>query len=240
MSKLLILGGTSEARALARALAAAGQGGEVRLAGRVPQAAPYALPTRTGGFGGAAGLAAYLRAGGFTALLDATHPFAAQMPWQAAEAATRAGLPRAHLKRAPWAPAPGDDWRDCSDLARAAAALPPGARAFLATGAGSVAAFAGRRDCALHLRAMVAPPDLPAHITLHLGQPGTEAEERALFQRLSLTHLVTKNSGGPARDKLTAARRLGLPVLMIARPPLPEGQSFADVASALAWVAALP
>ncbi|WP_138468223.1 cobalt-precorrin-6A reductase [Poseidonocella sp. HB161398] len=239
MSRILILGGTTEARALCSLLAARSIEAEVSLAGRVP-GTDYPLPVRSGGFGGAAGLARYLREARIRALLDATHPFAAAMPWNAAEAADGAGLPRAMLKRPPWLPGPGERWRGMPDLAAAAAALPAGARVFLATGAGSLPAFASCRDCRFLLRQMTPPGPLPDHVEVLVARPGaTAAEEAALLRAHRITHLVAKNSGGPARAKLDAARDLGLEVLLVARPLLPPGRLFARPEAALDWIEGL-
>nr|WP_216671095.1 precorrin-6A/cobalt-precorrin-6A reductase [Mangrovicoccus sp. HB161399] len=234
----MILAGTTEARLLAGLCADRGIDAEVSLAGLVP-GTDYPLPVRTGGFGGAEGLVRYLSARGTAGLVDATHPFAAAMPRHAARAATAADVPHAMLKRPPWLPGPDEDWLELSDLAAAAAALPPGARAFLAIGAGSLGAFAARRDCRLVLRQMTAPRELPAHVEALVARPGDRAAERALFRRLGITHLVAKNSGGPARAKLDAARDLGLPVLMVARPVLPPGRLFAAPGAVLDWIEGL-
>ncbi len=238
MSPVLILGGTTEARALAALCAARGIDAEVSLAGLVPGAS-YPLPVRTGGFGGTAGLARHLAGRGVRLLVDATHPFAAVMPGNAAQAAAAAGVHHAMLKRPPWLPGPGEHWQDLRDLAAAAAALPPGARAFLATGAGSLPAFSARTDCRLVLRQMTAPGELPPHVEPLVDRPGSREAETRLFRGLAITHLVAKNSGGPTRAKLDAARDLGLPVLMVSRPALPPGRLFVAPQAVLDWIEGL-
>ncbi len=238
VARALILGGTREARALAGLCAQAGLAAEVSLAGRVPDAAAYPLPTREGGFGGASGLAAYLCEGHFTALLDATHPFAAAMPWHGAEAARTTGVPFAMLKRPPWRPGPGDLWTPVPDLPTALARLPRGATAFLAVGASAARWLPLRPDCRLVLRSMTPPAALPDHATSVIGGPGDRAAETALLRAHGITHLVSKNAGGPAAEKLHAARDLDLPVLMIGRPALPAGTRLDSAEAALAWLTA--
>lgn len=223
--RVLILAGTAEARALAALLAGEpGLAVTAALAGRTEAPATHAVPVRRGGFGGAAGLAAHLRAERVEILVDATHPFAARMGAQAAEAAAATGCALLRLERPGWRPGPGDRWQTVPDLAAAAAALPGGAHAFLATGPGGLAPFLERRDLALTLRAVAPPEPMPPHPALGVvtGLPPDDPEaEAALFRRLGVTHLVAKNAGGPAAAKLAAARALALPVVMVARPSRP-------------------
>lgn len=241
MTRVLVLAGTAEARALCAALVATpGIDARAALAGATRDPAPYAVPLRTGGFGGPEGLAAHLRAEAVDALVDATHPFAARISQNAARAAKAAGVPLLRLVRPPWAPEPGEDWRCVPDLAAAAAVLPAGARAFLATGRGSAPAFLGRGDIAFLLRAIDPPAvPLPANWTLALGRPPFSLEaETAALASFAATHLVAKNAGGaPGRSKLTAAARLGLPIVMVARPVLPPATEVAGIDAALAWLA---
>ncbi len=223
--RVLILAGTAEARALAGLLAAEpGFSVTAALAGRTEDPAPYPVPVRRGGFGGTAGLGAHLAAERVDLLVDATHPFAGRMGAQAAEAAAEAGIALLRLDRPEWHPGPGDRWQPVPDLPSAAAALPPGAHAFLATGPGGLAPFLARRDLALTLRAITPPEPPPDHPALRVvtGLPPEDPEaETLLLRRIVATHLVAKNAGGPAAAKLHAARALGLPVLMVARPPRP-------------------
>ncbi|WP_116133735.1 cobalt-precorrin-6A reductase [Tropicimonas sp. IMCC34043] len=224
MKRVLILGGTGEARALSHRLDDLADL-TVALAGVTRTPAAYGGRLRIGGFGGAEGLARWLETERTDVLVDATHPFAARISAHAQAAAARAGCLLLRLERPEWHPAPGEHWQVVADLAAALAALPPGARPFLATGAGSVAALAARPDLGAVLRSIEPVPDLPARIThLRARPPFTVAEETAMLRDHAVTHLVLRNSGGAAgRTKLAAAAALGLPVLMIGRPPLPEG-----------------
>lgn len=235
--KVLVLAGTAEARALAVALDAAGHAVTVSLAGLTDAPKPQAGRLRTGGFGGAEGLAAWLSAEGTEALVDATHPHAARMPGQAARAAAAAGVPRLRLLRPGWPPEPG--WEAVPDLAAAARACAPGARVFLATGRQSFPAFLGRPDLWVLARA-AGPGPFPFPLgRLVAGLPPFDAaEERALMAEARIDTLVTRDAGG-AREKLDAARALGLRVLVVDRPPPPPGPIAADVAGAIAWVQAL-
>jgi precorrin-6A/cobalt-precorrin-6A reductase len=202
-----------------------------------PERAEAPLATRTGGFGGAAGLTAWLHAEGIGAVIDATHPFAVRMQANAVAACAAAGVPRLRLLRPEWPARPG--WVGVADLAEAAAALPPGARVLLTSGR-DWAPFAGRPDCRFWLRS-IEPVALPGHIQPILGRPPFERRaELALMRRLSVTHLVAKNSGGDT-GKLDAAGEAGATVLMVARPvppaEPPPGAVVGDPAEALAWLA---
>lgn len=247
--RLLILGGTTEAAALARALAEAGEWEIVTsLAGRTR--APAALPgaVRIGGFGGIDGLAAYLRAERIDRVIDATHPFAATMSANAAAACAQFGLPLLRIERPAWTPVPGDRWIDVADAAAAAGwlagALPAGAAVLLTLGRQEVAPF--RRCPALRfvLRSIEAPAaeDLPANcLLLSERGPFTLAGERDLIARHGIRAVVAKNAGGDATAaKLAAAREAAIPVVMIRRPTLPAMPAgmgaVPDVAGALDWL----
>ncbi|WP_432090630.1 cobalt-precorrin-6A reductase [Streptomyces sp. NRRL F-5630] len=241
---VLILGGTTEARHLAEALTGTPWRVTTSLAGRV--AAPRALPgaVRVGGFGGAEGLAAWLRAHRVTALVDATHPFAATMSFHAAEAAAATGVPLLALRRPGWTRLPGDDWHDAASLDEAASLLPGlGSRVFLTTGRTGLAAFTGHPGLWFLVRAVDPPePPLPARSEVLLDRgPFTLEGERALLARHRVDVLVTKDSGGTATaPKLTAAREAALPVIVVRRPPVPDGvPQAATPAAALAWLRAL-
>lgn len=236
-ARILLLGGTAEARALSHRLSKTARL-TVSLAGAVAAPAEVGGDLRVGGFGGADGLAKWLGAEGVRAVVDATHPFAARISANAAEAARRTGCPLVHLRRAAWTEPEGADWCHVADLAAAAAALPQGARGFLATGRGSLPAFASRRDCDLFLR-VIDPVEMPPHIAPVVARPPFDmAAEIALFQRLGITHLVTKNAGGRgAYAKVEAAAMLGLPVIMVSRPPPPENVPVvARIEDVLAWL----
>ncbi|MFF0553311.1 cobalt-precorrin-6A reductase [Streptomyces sp. NPDC004311] len=225
---VLVLGGTTEARRLAEALAGeAAWRVTTSLAGRV--AAPVLPPgdTRIGGFGGAAGLAAWIAAHRVTHLVDATHPFAERMSFNAAEAARLSGVPLLALRRPGWEPAAGDAWTFTDSLAGAAALLPGlGRRVFLTTGRMGLHTFAGLDDTWFLVRS-VDPPDgpVPARLEVLLARgPFTLEDERELLARHRIDLLVTKDSGGSATaPKLAAAREAGVPVLVVRRPPVPEG-----------------
>jgi precorrin-6A/cobalt-precorrin-6A reductase len=246
--RILILGGTGEARELAAELTAAGADLISSLAGRVSRPRLPDGPVRVGGFGGADGLAAFLRAEGITHLVDATHPFAATITANAARAAGEAGLPRLVLLRPAWehSPAwdPGPSWAAVPDIQAAAAAVRawPGQGVFLTTGRRDLGAFAAD-DRHQFLVRTVDPPDgpVPPRMTLLLDRgPYTVEGESALIREHRIGLLVTKNSGGPmTAAKLTAARELGVQVVMVERPPLPPGSAVAaTVSEAQRWLGA--
>ena len=235
---VLLLAGTAEARALAERLAAEpGLRVTASFAGVTSAPAPLAAETRTGGFGGAEGLAAYLRAEAVTAVIDATHPFAARMAANAAAACAATGTPRLRVLRPAWEPV--GDWRSFASLAEAAAALPEGARVLVTSGRKEIAPFAARSDLACLLRVIEPVAGLPAHITQITARPPFSLEdELALMRREGVTHLVAKNAGGAGRAKLDAATRLGVPILMVERPAPPLGPTAASVDEAAAWLRA--
>jgi precorrin-6A/cobalt-precorrin-6A reductase len=236
---VLILGGTTEARRLAADLAArAGVRVTTSLAGRVARPAAVAGEVRTGGFGGAEGLAGWLRTHHVDALVDATHPFAETITAGAARAAAATGVPLVVLRRPGWRPGPGDRWYDVPSLAGAAEALPGlGRRVFLSTGRLGLAAFAHLTDLHFVVRSVEPPePPMPPHTEVVLARgPFTVADETELLRTHRIEVLVTKDSGGEATAaKLTAARELALPVVVVRRPPLPQGvTAVPDVAGAL-------
>lgn len=246
--RLLILGGTTEARALGQAVAEAGIDGVLSLAGRVERPLRQPLPQRVGGFGGVEGLRAWLRAEKITHVIDATHPFAAQMSHNAARACAAEGVPLAVLTRPAWQAQPGDRWYHVADINGAVAALAgPAQRVMLAIGRQNLSAFAAQPQH-LYLLRLVDPPeaDLPlprTHVIVDRG-PFTEAADQALMQAHGIDLVVSKNAGGSgAYAKIAAARALSLPVVMIARPgtpdqpDLPTGRELHDVAQAMAWLA---
>lgn len=241
--RVLILGGTSEASALARRLAGDPRfAATLSLAGRTSHPRPQPIPVRVGGYGGAAGLASHLLAQGVDALVDATHPFAVRISRSAVEAAASAGIRLLALRRPPWTQRRGDRWIGVPDLAAAAAALGPlPRRVFLAVGRQELAPFAALPAHRYLIRSVDPPPPgtLPPGATLITGRgPFDEAAERRLLAAHRIEVLVAKNAGGVAYAKLAAARALGLPVLMVARPSLPEAAAVADAGAAHAWLAA--
>ena len=239
--RVLILAGTGEAAALAEACAGE-RGLETisSLAGRT--AAPRAVPgeLRVGGFGGAAGLAEFLRARAVDRLVDASHPFAAQISRHAAAACRAAGVPRLRLLRPPWRPVAGDRWLEVASLAAAARLLPEiGARVFLTVGQKELDAFTGIPQVWFLIRTIEPPARVPLAQALCLQARGPFAlpDELALLRAHRIDVLVTKASGGAATyAKLAAARMLGLPVIMVRRPPPPKGPVVSSVAAALAWL----
>ena len=197
---------------------------------------------KIGGFGGAEGLAAWLKGERIDLLVDATHPFATRISESAVSAASRAGIPRLVLARPPWRRRPGDRWIETPTVDAAAAALPAVARrVFLTVGARACAPFAGRDDLWFLVRLVDRPArPLPLacyHLICARG-PFAEADERALLARHGIDCLVTRASGGAATAaKLAAARALSLPVVMIRRPPPPPGARVSTVAAAVDWIA---
>lgn len=241
---LLILGGTGEARALA-AHATAQFARDLRvitsLAGRTRSPAALAGEVRRGGFGGADGLAAYLRATRIDFVIDATHPFAARISATAQQACALLDIPLLTLSRPAWVKEEGDHWIDVADAAEAAIHLPAlGHRAFLTIGQRDIAAFAGVGGVHFVVR-LVDPPlgALPlASYELLVGRgPFTVADERLIMERHAIDVLVSKASGGASTAaKLAAARVLRIPVIMLRRPPQETRISVAGIEDALAWI----
>lgn len=237
--RVLILGGTAEARELAAALDAQGVAVVSSLAGRVARPRLPAGEVRIGGFGGPDALARWLTEHEVAAVIDATHPFAQRISASAAAAAPAAGVPLLRLERAGWSERDGDRWHWAGTLGEAAALVPRlGRRAFLTTGRQGLAAFA-HDDATWFLVRCVDPPQppLPPRHELLLDRgPYTLAGELALIDRHALDLVVTKDSGGEhTRAKLDAARERGLPVVVVRRPPRPAVETVATVGEALEW-----
>ena len=239
---LLVLGGTTEAARLARRLAGhADLSATLSLAGRTRTPAAQALPTRVGGFGGVDGLRRWLRENEVAYLVDATHPFAAQMSANAAAACAAEGVPRLRLTRLPWTPQPGDDWIAAASPAEAVHALgETPRRVFAPMGRQSLSPFAAAPWHFYLMRSVDPPGDLgflPHHKAIVARPPFSREAERALMAEERIDILVTKNSGGDAtRAKLDAARDLSLSVVMIAQPAEPPGPVFEDAESLLAFL----
>jgi precorrin-6A/cobalt-precorrin-6A reductase len=238
--RILILGGTGEARELAERLVSLDHEVTTSLAGRTRAPNLPAGELRVGKFGGVPGLVGYLRMMRIDRLVDATHPYAGLISSNAVAAAAQSGVPLVRYMRPAWQEPAGAQWRYVAGLAEAATALAPMARALITTGHEGLAALLERDDCRLLVR-LIEPPDfaLPPHARLILGRPPYRlAEERALLVREGVTALVTKNSGGEATAaKLVAAREVGAEVIMIARPvygPAVEVGSVADAVMAVA------
>lgn len=234
--KVLILGGTAEARDMAGLLCDAGYAPVTSLAGLTRRPAAIRGDVRAGGFGGPEGLARYLREGGFLALIDATHPFAAVIPHHAKEAAERCRLPLIRLERPAWAPEQSERWTEVADNDAALRALPAGARVLLTIGRKEVKPFLARTDLSGVARMIEAPGGsfAPAWQVLLARPPFSLDAEMQLMGAHAITHLVTKNSGGAeTRAKLTAARLKGVEVVMIQRPCKPPAYTVAEPRSVL-------
>lgn len=237
---LLILGGTTEAAALARQASNAGIKAVVSLAGRVNAPARQPLPVRVGGFGGVDGLAAYLRAEGFRAVVDATHPFAAQMSRNAVAACAKVEIPLLALTRAAWQETEGDKWTSVPDIPAAVRALcGPHRRVFLAVGRQHLPDFAPNAQHYYLLRVvdgMDTPPFPDCEVITARGPFSADADE-SLLRSHGIDVVVSKNSGGNgAAAKIVAARRLGLPVIMIDRPQLPARREAHSVDEVMRWI----
>ena len=238
---LLILGGTGDARSIAQALI--GTDAVISLAGATRSPDPLPLPTRIGGFGGDAGFRDYLRDAGITAVLDATHPFADRITARSARICAEIGLPYLQCLRPGWTPEPGDDWREIAREEDAMAHIPPGATVFLGTGRQTLDRFANLVGRTVICR-QIDPPSGPfpfAGGRFLVGRPPfSVGDEVQLFSALGVDYLIVKNAGGAAsRTKLTAAKQLGIPVLMIARPPQGDWPVVDSVDAALDWVRGL-
>lgn len=243
--RVLLLGGTTEAGALAQAFAAAGIDAVYSYAGRTGAPVGQPIPVRTGGFGGAGGLAAFLRAEGFTHLIDATHPFAAQISANAVEAARLERTPLIAFERTPWTRTTGDRWTHVPDTEAAVAALPEApATIFLAIGRQGLKPFATRPQHRYLLRLVDAPEGplpLPDATAIVARGPFSPEGDRALMEAHAVDVIVAKNAGGEgARAKLDAARALGLPVILIDRPHLPTRPVGHSVAEVMRWLHATP
>jgi precorrin-6A/cobalt-precorrin-6A reductase len=238
----LILGGTAEARQLADTLAA--QPGLciiTSLAGRTVEPRRPAGDLRTGGFGGAAGLADYLRRTQVDLVIDATHPYAAAISRHAVEACRSAARPLLRLERGPWRAETSDRWVEVDSLLAAARAAPSlGRRALLTVGIKELSAFAGIPDLWFLVRLVEMPaeplPLLDHEIVLGRG-PFAAAAERDLLHGRGIEFVIAKNSGGAATyGKIVAARELGLPVVLLRRPELPAAETAGTIEQVVGWI----
>jgi len=240
--RVLVLGGSTEASDLLGMLA-----GDTRfdttlsLAGRTAHPKKQPVPLRSGGFGGIYGMVAWLTTHGTDAVIDATHPFATQISANAMAACRHLQLPLASIGRQAWLPVAGDDWRGVESVAAAAAALGAVPRRVLLTiGRLELAAFIAAPQHHYIARMVDDPGDVPLppmlEVLLDRG-PFDEAAEMALLSTRCIELIVSKNSGGAAAyPKIAAARRLGLPVVMVARPHKPHGCLLDNAAAALPWL----
>lgn len=238
---LLVLGGTAEGRQIAGQLA--GQDAIISLAGATRAPQDQGLPVRVGGFGGAEGFKAYLRQAQISAVLDATHPYASRITARTARICAEESLPYLQVLRPPWLPEAGDNWTEIAREEDAAGHIAPGATVFLGTGRQTLDRFANLAGRVVICR-QIDPPTAPFPFEggrYLVGRPPFSVEDEvALFTKLGVDCLIVKNAGGaPSRTKLTAARLLGIPVLMIARPAQGDWPVVHDVQTALDWVAAL-
>jgi precorrin-6A/cobalt-precorrin-6A reductase len=242
MRRILILGGTTEARRLAERLAERRDlAVTLSLAGRTANPAAQPVPVRIGGFGGAQGLAAHLAAERIDALIDATHPYAAIISANAARAADAAGVPLLGLRRPAWVAVAGDRWTEVDDTNAAVQALGTAPRrVFLALGRNEVAAFVAAPQHFYLVRSVdpIEPPLRVPHARYVIGRgPFTQTDDHALLADHGIEIVVAKNSGGDATyGKIAAARALGIAVIMLRRPALPDVAAVATVAEALAWI----
>ncbi|MDE3239778.1 MAG: cobalt-precorrin-6A reductase [Paracoccaceae bacterium] len=241
MTRVLLLGGTTEASQLARTLAAVGMDAVFSYAGRTDAPMTQPLATRVGGFGGVAGLVNYLKAEGITHIVDATHPFAAGMSRNAVAAATQARVHLVALERPAWEPDPVDRWTQVADVPAAVAALPHNAtRIFLAIGRKHLAEFSSKPQH-YYLARLVDCPRLPLplrHVEAVIARgPFDCSGDLALMRKHGIELLVAKNGGGvAARAKIDAARELGLPVVMIERPSVPDRLVLGTTAAVMDWI----
>jgi precorrin-6A/cobalt-precorrin-6A reductase len=246
--RLLILGGTAEAVALARgAVARFGDALQVitSLAGRTERPAPVPGQIRIGGFGGPSGLAAFLTEHRIDRLIDATHPFAARISTEARLACEQAAVPRLMVVRPPWHRHPLDRWIEVDSMSAAAEIVGRvGRRAWLTVGASEIGCFSAATEVRFLVR-LVDPPPKPLPLRcceVMVGRgPFTLTEERRHFERYAIDVLVCKASGGTATEaKIIAARELGLPVIMVRRPPREPGDAVETIEAALDWLAVPP
>jgi len=242
MKRVLILGGTGDAIALA---AKASQIPNVEiitsLAGRTQTPTAIAGSVRVGGFGGASGLSDYLRDRQIDYLIDATHPFAARMSHNAAIAIHDVGIPHLMLVRPAWEKTPLDRWLEVGSIEAAVLALKPMAkRVFLTIGRQQLAPFAQLHDVWFLMRSIDPPsPDIaiPNGITVLDRAPFTIEQEKKLILDHAIDTIVSKNSGGNATyAKIVAARELGIPIVMVQRSPTPTVEQVADVEGAIGWL----
>lgn len=239
---LLLLAGSGESRAIAQALAQRA-GGEVTASLLYPSRThgPLPVPTRLGRFGGEAGLAQFLRDEQITAVLDATHPFANQISGRAARVCAQLQVPYALVLRPQWQAEPGDPWTEVADEAAVGDLLSPGQRVFTTTGRATLERLVHGSDAQFLVRQLEnrAPSDTMPNVQYIAGKgPFSVADEMENLTRLNIDVLVAKNSGGlPSRTKLDAARALGIPVILIARPTPPADVLILEtVTAALDWV----
>jgi precorrin-6A/cobalt-precorrin-6A reductase len=242
LPRILILGGTTEARLLGERLAKRGDLDiTLSLAGRTAAPVPHAVPVRIGGFGGADGLADYLVSERIDVLIDATHPYATVISENAIAAARKTGVRFVALRRLAWSRVDGDRWTEVDDTAAAVRAIgEPPRRVFVALGRNDLAPFIAAPQH-FYLFRSVDPidPPLPLPRASYITERGPfgEAHDRALMTEHRIGVVISKNSGGSAAyGKIAAARALGIEVVMLRRPILPDAPAVETVDAALAWL----
>ncbi len=242
MPRVLILGGTTEARLLGERLAKRGDlDVMLSLAGRTASPVPHAVPIRVGGFGGAAGLADYLVVERIDALIDATHPYANIISENAAAAARRTAVPFLALRRPAWTAVAGDRWTEVNDTSAAVRAIGEKSRSvFVALGRNELAPFTGAPRHRYLVRSVdpVDPPLSLPHVAYVTARgPFSEADDRALMTAHKIDVVIAKNSGGSAAyGKIAAARALGIDVILLRRPAAPAAPAVETMEDAIAWL----
>lgn len=240
---ILVLAGSGEAKDIATGLATRGIAAIASLAGATRAPKRLDIPMRIGGFGGADGFRAYVKDAGIRAVIDATHPYASNITHRTAGICSELGLPYLHVLRAPWVAQTGDNWTEIATEEDAAALIPKGSTVFLGTGRQTLEKFAGLEGCRVICR-QIDPPTAPFPFEggeFLIGRPPFPVDrEVSIFAQLGIDYIVVKNAGGDASaTKLTAARQLGIPVLMIARPANPVALRVDNAVDALTWAQAL-
>jgi precorrin-6A/cobalt-precorrin-6A reductase len=242
MARVLILGGTTEARLLGERLAKRGDlAVTLSLAGRTMSPVPHAVPVRIGGFGGAGGLADYVVKERIDALIDATHPYATIISENASIGARRTSVPFVALRRAPWTAIAGDRWIEVNDTSAAVEALGEAPRrVFVALGRNDLAPFVGAAQHFYLIRSVdpVDPPLPLPHVSYVTERgPFSEAHDRALMTGHNIDVVIAKNSGGTAAyGKIAAARALGVEVIILRRPNVSAGPAVHTIEEAIAWL----
>ena len=240
--RVLILGGTTEASALAKLVSPDSRLDAIlSFAGRTANPAASPLPVRVGGFGGVDGLSAYLTCENIDLLIDATHPFAANISRNAIAAATAARIPLLAVERPPWPPAESDDWTEYDSIEAAIAGLPSTPQSvFSGLGRQAIAALSGAPQHRYVIRVVDAsepPADLPHATIIAARGPFRTEDDIALFTRHGIRHVLAKNAGGNATySKIEAARQLGIKVHMVRRPAIGLRSIVTSVDEALAWI----
>ena len=242
MKKILILGGTGDAVKLAAKLATVLEIEIISsLAGRTRKPAALVGQVRIGGFGGATGLANYLQENSIDILIDATHPCAGQITCNGAIASQLANIPHLMLVRPQWEKVRGDNWIEVESVEAAAQAIPESVkRVFITSGRQQLEPFL-QRSHIWYLMRSIDPPDieLPNSKVLLDRGPFNLEQERQLLQDYKIEAIVSKNSGGSATyAKIIAARELDIPIIMVQRPAMPEGEKVNDIEEAIAWLIA--